>query len=103
MQDHGVRATDGAEQKIVRIDDFRLRLVVKGAAQAIHRDLRCDIAVRMAAHAVGHHQEQCVLGVPMRDAVLLIGPLADARVLENRVFHRRLFAPLLFVPLCISA
>jgi ribosomal protein L13 len=67
--------------------------VVRGAlkvfGQILHSDLRGDLAVQVAAHAVGKHHQQRVARVAVGDAVLVVSPLTDAAFLVNGEFHLR--------------
>ena len=74
-------------QESERVAQHRPRFLLKALDEKPHADLRRDLAADMAAHAVGHYQQQRVAAVGVRDAVLVDLARTLPRFLENREAH----------------
>jgi hypothetical protein len=66
---------------------IRLRFARERLAEHLDRHLCRDIAVGVAAQAVGDRQQHAFGRAPVRDPVLVLPALADARVLGDRELH----------------
>ncbi len=60
-------------------------------SQRLHRDLGGDLAVVVAAHAVGNDHQQGFARVTIGDPILVVGTPSLAALLINREFHRPAF------------
>ena len=74
-------------QKRERILEDRRGLLLEALDEQAHRDLRRDLAARVAAHAVGDDEQQRVAAVGVGDPVLVELARALARFLEDREAH----------------
>ncbi len=74
-------------QERERALEDRLRLLLETLDEQAHRDLRGDLAAGVAPHSVGDDEQQRVAAVRVRDPVLVDGPRALARLLEDRESH----------------
>src|SRR6185295_14808336 len=81
------RRAHDLEEERARVGELGLRLALERLAQQVDRHLRRDFAVRMAAQAIGHREQGAIGRLPEADAVLLVAPVADARVLGEAEFH----------------
>ena len=78
---------DAAREKRARIGNPRPRLALERRAEQRDRELRGDLAVQVAAQAVGDRQQQARGARPAADAVLVHAARAEAGLLDDGVFH----------------
>ena len=87
MLDRGVRANHCCREEALWIGEPGLRLARELRAERVDRDFGGDLAVQMAAEAVGDDHQQRLGARPVRDAILVHAPRADARFLGDGELH----------------
>src|SRR5687767_530624 len=78
-----MHAIDGMHEELGGVDELGPRLRFKGGAEGVDRDLRRDVAMRVAAEAVGHREQGGVGRRPVADAVLVALAPADPASLDD--------------------
>jgi hypothetical protein len=88
VEDGAVRIEHALVQKMERVGKVRAGLPLEVVGQRLHGDLRGDLAVVMAAHAVGDDHEQGVARIAVADAILVVATPPLAAVLVDGELHR---------------
>jgi hypothetical protein len=86
-----VREQHGRLEELRRLLDHRLRVALEQRRDVLERQMGGDLAVRMAAHAVGQREETGLAGIAIPHAILVLLPAATAAHLVDGELHA--FAP----------
>ena len=89
IEDRMMGARQHARQEQHDVRQAGLGFALERLGHELHRDLRCNLAMQMPAHAIGKDHEQSLARVAICDPVLIGTSLSDPAFLKDGEFHWR--------------
>jgi len=77
----------GDVQKLFRLRQARSRGLAKRMHESFYGDLRCSFTMQMPTHAIRHNQQQRLIGIGMRNPVLIVFSAANTAGLVYGKIH----------------